>query len=263
MKSDSISDTSVIAEVKDLRLSFDLSAHHAWTLRSQFVEFIESPVRAMARWNDQISVLNGINLTIRKSDRIGVMGRNGAGKTTLARCLCGIYSPERGEVRVHGRARAIFDAGVGFYPELSGRENVQVLLHFLYPHLRSEHAELAEEIFRFSGLGSHLDSRFRVYSKGMQARLGLALVTARPSDLIIVDEIFDGADRFFRDKMSDRFDQFLRKSGAVLFISHSTEQVQEFCNRVIVIEDGRVAFDGGVREGIYFYDRLQPREAEL
>src|SRR5262249_47947023 len=158
--------------------------------------------------------------------------------------IAGIYHPQGGKIQRKGQVRAVFETNAGLFPDLSGRENIRVLIRFLYPNFSAEYSDIEEDIVQFSGLGAHIDSPYRVYSNGMQARLGLALVTSRPSDVIILDEVFDGADRFFREKMRERLTSFLNKSKSVIFISHAMDQVKEICNRAIVLEDGHIQFDG-------------------
>jgi ABC-type polysaccharide/polyol phosphate transport system ATPase subunit len=148
--------------------------------------------------------------------------------------------------------RSVFSTSVGVQAELSGRENAHLLSEFMFPERRDKR-QLVEEALEFSGLGHHVDSPFRLYSNGMQARLFLSLISAAPCDILILGEVFDGADHVFAEKISARMRDTIQRSGLVLFVSHSEEQVRRLCNRLLLIEAGRLVFDGGVEEGLRRY----------
>jgi len=252
---------TVLAEVINLSLTFQVARYGGATVRDRFVEAVRGPKHEGSAL-EELCVLNNISFNINEGDRIGILGVNGAGKTTLCRCLAGTYNPTRGAVRRHGRVRGVFDTAIGIYPNLTGRENARLLMHFLYPECVDQHAELVEEALEFSELGKFLDYPYRTYSNGMQARLCLSLISCRPSDLLILDEVFDGADRFFREKISRRILSIIEKSGAVVFVSHSAEQIFNVCNRVLLLEHGEILFDGDVGEALYLYSHSKPRETD-
>jgi ABC-type polysaccharide/polyol phosphate transport system ATPase subunit len=205
-------------------------------------------------------VLQGISFNLKKGDRVGILGVNGTGKTSLCRCIAGIYSPTSGRILHGGVVRAVFDTAIGIFPDLSGRENAKIIAHLLYPDNASEHPEIIEEALEFSELGKFIDVPYRLYSNGMQARLCLSLVSSRPCDILILDEVFDGADVFFREKISVRILNMIEKSGSVLFVSHAADQVARACNRVLVLDRGKLIFDGPVSEGLIKYETLRPAQ---
>ena len=131
--------------------------------------------------------------------------------------------------------------------------SADILYEFLFPNLGSEKKQIIEEALQFSELGDFLDVPYKFYSNGMQTRLCLSLISALPSELLILDEVFDGADQFFRKKISARVKNMIEKSGVVVFVSHSNEQILEVCNRVIILSHGRIVFDGLPQEGIDKY----------
>ena len=141
---------------------------------------------------------------------------------------------------------------VGIYPELTGRENANILIDFLYPDMKDRIAKL-QEALDFSELGEFLETPFKYYSNGMQARLCLSVLTIEPTDLLILDEVFEGADQFFREKIATRVIKMIQDSGAVIFVSHSEDQLRRVCNRAVVINNGRVGFDGSLDEGFAYY----------
>jgi ABC-type polysaccharide/polyol phosphate transport system ATPase subunit len=187
------------------------------------------------------------------------LGVNGAGKSSLCRCIAGMYKPTTGSVEVFGETRAVFNTNIGIQPDLTGRENAELLTQFLYPGLSKNDAkELINDAINFSELGRFIDAPFRLYSNGMQTRLSLSLVSARPTDLLILDEVFDGADTFFKEKISLRVQKMIQLSGAALFVSHSPDQVLKVCNRAIVLDQAQIVFDGEPSEALNFYKKMRP-----
>jgi ABC-type polysaccharide/polyol phosphate transport system ATPase subunit len=252
MSTSELGDT--IVSVEKLSLVFRAALHRSWSWRDSFTRIARDPAAAVFGRHEQIYVARDLSFKVRRRERVGILGVNGAGKTSLCRCIAGIFSPSHGRVRINGRARAIFDTHVGVHPELTGRENSELLAELLFPELSPrERVELVRESLEFSELGKFVDMPFKLYSNGMQARLCLSLVSARPSDLLILDEVFDGADVFFRAKASERVLRLMRESGSVIFVSHSEDQIRLACTRVLVLQHGRIAFDGDVEEGLRFY----------
>lgn len=255
----SISKSNILAEVKNLNLDFTLRQYHSDSLRDVFIGAIKNPIKLLLRNDEKLEALKNINLKVEKGERVALIGKNGAGKTSLCRCLAEMYVPTSGDVNVHEDTRSIFDSSVGILPELTGRENANLLARFMYPKLsKSELENLVREALEFSELRNFIDTPYKYYSNGMQTRLTLSLISAYPCELLILDEIFDGADQFFRNKVSKRVLEMIEKSGAVIFVSHSTENVRIACNRVVVLNKGEIIFDGNVDEGIKVYESLDP-----
>ena len=153
--------------------------------------------------------------------------------------------------------RGIYDTTLGILPELTGRENAYLLAKMMYPSLnRDETRQLVEESLTFSELGSFVDVPFKAYSKGMQIRLALPLISAQPTDLLILDEVYDGADQFFKEKISDRVLKLIRRSGSVLFISHDHGNIKKACNRAVLLHEGRILLDSTPEDVLDIYDRL-------
>jgi ABC-type polysaccharide/polyol phosphate transport system ATPase subunit len=248
----------VVLSVEDLNLIFKTSLHPAASWRDSFTRLATDPARYLFAQSERIQIARDLSFQLKRKERLGILGVNGTGKTSLCRCIAGIYGPNSGKILVTGRMRAVFDTQVGIHPELTGRENAWLLTEFLYPELDDKQA-IVDEALEFSELGRFTDLPFRLYSNGMQTRLCLSVVTARPSDLLILDEVFDGADSFFRQKASARVLKLMRDSGAVIFVSHSEQQLREACTRVMVLDNGKIAFDGAVEDGLRFYASLKPR----
>lgn len=241
-----------ILEVEKLNLVFRTSIYRSWTWRDAFTRIARNPLTWAHAESERLQVSKNISFKLYPGDRVALVGVNGTGKTSLCRCIAGFYTPTQGTVRLRGQVRPIFDTALGIYPELTGRENLKLLAHLLFPQEKDIEA-ICKDAMEFSELGSFLDVPFRMYSNGMQARLCLSLVSARPADLLILDEVFDGADQFFREKISQRILSMIEKSGAVIFVSHSANQIEKVCNRLIYLKHGQVAYDGPVAQGLDHY----------
>lgn len=249
-----------VLEIKDLNISYKTSLFHGRSLRDTFIELFSSPLKFLMRKPHNLNLLRKISLEIKKGERVGLIGVNGCGKTSLCRAIAGMHGTQNA-IKVRGNIRAIFDTTVVVQPELSGEENAQILVNLMYPELpRDERTEIVREALEFSELGEFQFSAFKYYSKGMKARLFLSIVSAKPCELLILDEVFNGADTFFNEKITTRIKNIIEQSHAVIFVSHSIETVQEICNRVVVIQDNSIAFDGEPEKGIEFY--LQHNDPE-
>jgi ABC-type polysaccharide/polyol phosphate transport system ATPase subunit len=250
--------SEVLLEVNKLNLTFDLSLFRPWTLRDVFTQTLKDPIGSLLSGPERFHVLKDISFQVRSGERVALLGVNGTGKTSLCRCIAGIYHATSGHIKTTGQIRAIFDTAVGILPELTGRENAYLLAKFMYPLDYKYHREMVEEALEFSQLGDFVDVPYRLYSNGMQARLCLSLISCKPGDLLILDEVFDGADIFFKEKISARIFQMIQQSGAVIFVSHSPDQIERVCNRVLLLDRGEIQFDGAVDEALQRYRRQTP-----
>ena len=246
-----------IVSVEGLHLSYMIDHYTNRSVRDLFINLTRSPLKTLSTRERYYHVLNNIKFEIKHGDKVGLLGVNGAGKTSLCRCLAGMITPQSGKIQINGSTRAIFDTGVGIIPELTGRENAEVICSLIYPESNAkEREEIIRDALGFSELGEFLDVPFLKYSKGMQARLSLSLISAKGCDLLILDEVYDGADLFFQEKVSARVMKMIANSGAVVFVSHSLEQIKNTCNRLIILNEARLIFDGTVPDGVKHYMTL-------
>lgn len=232
--------SKILLEVENVGFVLKLRSYTS-SMRESFVQMMDSPVKFFFQQPDRHIILNDISFQVREGDRIAILGRNGAGKSTLCRLLAGIYRPTKGRVQKHAPIKAFFDTQMGVNYELTGKENAEVLAEFIYPEMTPEDkAEAIAESLEFSELGKFVHAPLKTYSNGMLTRLCLSLITAKPTSLLILDEVAEGADRFFREKVKQRLQKQIDSSGAVLLISHYEDSIIELANRVFLIENGRL-----------------------
>lgn len=198
-------------------------------------------------------VLNDINLELSPGEALGIVGENGAGKSTLLKLITGVSRPTAGHIEVAGQVSALLELGIGFNAAFTGRQNaVHTLRLSGVPEARL--ADLLADIETFADLGDYFDYPVRMYSSGMQCRLGFATATATRPDVLIVDEALAVGDIFFQQRCYDRISDFRESGTTLLFVSHSAPAVFTLCDRAVLLRDGEVAIDGAPRAVIDFYN---------
>ncbi|MBD2131558.1 ABC transporter ATP-binding protein [Sphaerospermopsis sp. FACHB-1094] len=188
--------------------------------------------------------LRGLNLEVKKGERLGLIGRNGAGKSTLLKIITGNVAPTEGRVEVMGRVQALMELGTGFHPEFTGRQNIRASLAYqeLSPAVIQD---LEEEIIDFSELEEFIDQPIKTYSAGMYARLAFSTATSVQPEILIIDEILGAGDAYFAGKCVERMKKLTEQSGAtVLFVSHDISSVEMLCDRCLWIERGTKKMEG-------------------
>ncbi|UPG64496.1 ABC transporter ATP-binding protein [Metabacillus endolithicus] len=196
--------------------------------------------------------LNDINFTVNKGDRIGIIGHNGAGKSTLLKVFSRITTPTKGTIEVNGRISSLLEVGTGFHPELTGRENIY-LNGSILGMTRDEIENKFNDIVDFSEISGFLDTPVKRYSSGMYVKLAFAVAAHLDPDILIVDEVLAVGDMKFQQKCLGRMEDISGEGRTVLYVSHNMNTVQQLCNRVIVLDHGKVIFDGNVDDGIKVY----------
>lgn len=248
--------SEVLLSVKDLKIFFELQHFHHRGVRDVFVSAVTNPIDYLLRQPEFFYVIDGVSFEIKRGMRLGIIGTNGSGKTTLCRAIAGIIRGQQGMVTTTKEVRVIFDTGTGVMQDLTGRENAYLLARLFFPAVK-DLKPIVEEAIDFSELGHFIDIPFSQYSKGMQARLLLSLISGVPSEILILDEVLDGADVFFQKKLADRMQAFIRNASATIFVSHSLEQIRQVCNEVLVLHKGKVHFMGEVEQGWQEYLNLR------
>lgn len=205
------------------------------------------------RTRERFLALDDVSFTVEQGESVGLMGLNGSGKSTLLRIINGVMRPDGGEVLVRGQVAGLIATGAGFQPQLSGRDNLFLNAAILGMSAKETRRKF-DDIVEFADIGKFLDTPVSNYSSGMGARLGFAIAIHVDSDVFLADEVLAVGDRPFKKKCMERM-QEIRSSGRTLFyVSHAPASVRKMCDRVIVLQNGRVGFDGGVDEGIKFLD---------
>jgi ABC-type polysaccharide/polyol phosphate transport system ATPase subunit len=193
--------------------------------------------------------LEDIDLEIAAGESIGVLGRNGAGKSTLLQLLCGVTAPTTGMVKVRGRVAPLISVGVGFHPELTGRENVHVNATILGMNA-VEIEKRFDSIVSFAEVENFIDTPVKFYSSGMFVRLGFAVAVAAEPDVLLVDEVLAVGDFAFQLKCFERMREIRANGTTIVVVSHNTNVVRGFCDRSIVLSHGQIVFDGATFEAI-------------
>ena len=199
--------------------------------------------RAGRRHRQNFWALSDVSFDIRAGNTIGLIGHNGSGKSTLLKVIGGIIQPTSGEVLQRGRVAALIELGAGFHPDLTGRENVYLNASVLGLS-REETRASFDDILDFSGVGDFIDTQVKFYSSGMFVRLAFAIAVHTDPDILLVDEVLAVGDEQFQRKCLDKIKEFQSQGRTIIIVSHALDQIEELCDRVILMDRGRVAFDG-------------------
>ena len=206
---------------------------------------------------DRINVraLSDVSVDIVSGDRVGLIGLNGAGKTTLLKVLAGVYEPSQGRFISSGNVSSLLDIQVGLNPDATGRENIVLRGMYMGIHPQEMRARV-DEVAEFTELGHYIDMPVRTYSAGMMVRLAFSISTCIPPDILIMDEWLTAGDAQFLDKAQRRVEEFVRGSSILVLASHSTQLVEQWCNRAILLHQGGLMTIGPVKEVVAAYQRL-------
>ncbi|HZQ36241.1 MAG TPA: polysaccharide ABC transporter ATP-binding protein [Dehalococcoidia bacterium] len=222
------------------------------TLREAIVQKLRNPFSRAA--TETFWALQGISLDIHAGEVVGLIGRNGAGKSTLLKVLSRITRPTAGRVRLHGRVGSLLEAGAGFHSELTGRENVY-LNGVILGMKRREIDRQFDAIVEFAGIGPFLDVPVKRYSSGMYVRLAFAVAAHLQPEILLVDEVLAVGDADFQKKCLGTMHDVAESGRTVVFVSHNMSAVTRLCERVVLLSDGRIAYDGPARETVEYYLR--------
>jgi ABC-2 type transport system ATP-binding protein len=201
--------------------------------------------------SESFRAVDDASFTIQQGESVGLMGLNGSGKSTMLKLVNGIMAPDSGTVLTRGRIAGLIATGAGFHSQLTGRENIYLNAAILGMS-EAETKRKFDDIVEFADIGKHLDGQVGHYSSGQSARLGFAIAIHVDSDIFLADEVLAVGDRPFKRKCLERMQQVRESGRTLVYVSHAAASVRRMCDRVIVLEAGRVGFDGPVDEGIRY-----------
>lgn len=235
-------------ELAGVSLRYRLAKQRIPSIKEYAIHFLRGALDYEELW-----ALRGIDLTVRRGETLGIVGRNGAGKSTLLKVISRVLKPTEGRAAISGAVAPILELGTGFDYELTGLENIY-LNALLLGRTRSEITGKLDEIIEFSGLGDFIRTPIRNYSSGMLARLGFSIATAWQPDVLILDEVLAVGDAAFTEKCEERIKKLHAAGITVLMVSHSEEAVRKNCSRCIWLDAGRISADGSPDEVLAAYE---------
>ena len=227
-----------VIRVDDVYKDFRLPHEKVNSVKSLFV----NPFRRRKSVETQ-HALRGVSFEVEQGEFLGIIGRNGCGKSTLLKMIAGIYQPTKGSITVNGEISPFLELGVGFNPELTGRENVFLngaLLGFNKKEIQAKY----EQIVEFAELKDFMDQKLMNYSSGMQVRLAFSVAIHAQSEILLIDEVLAVGDENFQKKCFEVFQRFKREGKTIVFVSHSMANIKDFCDRVVLIDNGKIVMCG-------------------
>ena len=237
-------------EVSSLNKTFKLPHEKHSTLKSSLINF-----KSKRNLIETQHVLNDISFEVKKGEFFGIVGKNGSGKSTLLKILAGIYRPTNGQVRMSGKLTPFIELGVGFSPELTGRENI-FLNGALLGFSRKEVTEMYEEIVDFAELEKFMDQKLKNYSSGMQVRLAFSIAIRAKTEILLLDEVLAVGDAGFQKKCFDYFLTLKKQDTTVILVTHDMSSVERFCDRVLVIHNSQSKGVMTPGEAATFYGKI-------
>lgn len=240
-------DKEIAISVKNVSKTFKIPHEKVSSLRGAAVS-----VFSRKRGYEEFNALDDVSFEVKKGEFFGIIGRNGSGKSTLLKILAGIYQADKGKVKINGRISPFLELGIGFNPELSGRDNVYLNATVL-GLTKKEIDEKFESIVKFSELERFIDQKLKNYSSGMQVRLAFSVSIHANRDILLMDEVLAVGDSNFQSKCLEEFNKYRDKGKTVILVSHDIATVQVYCDRALLLRDGKIISIGKARETAEIY----------
>ena len=247
----------IAIKVDNVSKTFRLPNEKKSTLKSLFVNFWRGK-----KGYEEFVALKDVSIEVYKGEFFGVVGRNGSGKSTLLKLMAGIYTPTKGQIIVNGKLTPFIELGVGFSPDLTGRENVY-LNGALLGFSRKAMLAMYDDIVSFAELQRFMDQKLKNYSSGMQVRLAFSIAIRAQSPILILDEVLAVGDEAFQKKCFDYFDNLKKIKQTVVIVTHDMASVERFCNRAMLVENGEIKLIGKPYEVASAYSRINDDRYEV
>lgn len=244
------SDSAVAIKVEHVSKTFRLPHNRQNSLKGSLINLVKGGDRTY----EKQEVLKNVSFEIKKGEFFGIVGRNGSGKSTLLKMLAGIYKPTEGKITVNGSLTPFIELGVGFNPELTGRENVY-LNGALLGFSRADMDAMYDDIVAFAELERFMDQKLKNYSSGMQVRLAFSIAIRARSNILLLDEVLAVGDEAFQRKCFDYFEELKRNKQTVILVTHDMAAVERYCTRSMLIEDGMIKKVGNAHDVAAMYSR--------
>lgn len=252
-----MNNSKIAIKVTGVAKGFKLPHERLTSVKSKFVNVFRGK-----KTFERQQVLNDVSFEIKKGEFFGVAGRNGSGKSTLLKLLAGIYSPDKGSIEVNGALTPFIELGVGFNPELTGKENV-FLNGALLGFSRQEMLGMYDEIVQFAELHKFMDQKLKNYSSGMQVRLAFSIAIKADTEILLFDEVLAVGDAKFQKKCLQVFRELKDAGKTIILVSHSTADMERFCDRILVLDKGESLGIFSAREGSLLYQEINFEEKDV
>ena len=231
-----------IIVVDNVSMKFNLAKEKVDSIKEYIIRAFKGKLE-----HDEFWALSDVSFTVERGDVLGLIGLNGSGKSTMLKTIARVLKPTKGSVKVNGKVAPLIELGAGFDFDLTGKENIY-LNGALLGRSKKMTDEILEEIIEFSELREFMDVPMKNYSSGMLSRLAFSIAIAGDADILIVDEVLAVGDFRYQEKCINRIKEMMAKGTTVLFVSHSIEQIEDICNKVVWLQAGKVHMQGPAKE---------------
>ncbi len=239
-----------VIEIDGLGVRFNMAEQKVDSLKEYFIRLVHRKLKYKEFW-----ALKDVSFSIRKGDRVGILGLNGAGKSTLLKVIAGVLKATEGTVTVKESVVPLLELGAGFDKDYTGAENIY-LYGSMLGYKRDFIREKFDEIVKFSELGDFINVPVKNYSSGMRARLGFSIATIVDPQILILDEVLSVGDAKFKKKSANKLKKMMKSGVTVLLVSHQSDQVRSICNKAIILDHGRLIASGKAEEICDQYEEI-------
>ena len=241
--------TDIAISVKNLSKTFRIPHKKIDSMRSAFVNLFKQKAY------EEFKALDNVSFDVKKGEFLGIIGRNGSGKSTLLKILAGVYIGDSGEVNINGRISPFLELGIGFNPELSGRDNIYLNATVLGLSKRDIDKKF-DSIVDFSEIRRFIDQQVKNYSSGMQSRLAFSVAIHANRDILLMDEVLAVGDIAFQDKCFDVFHKLKKNGRTILLVTHAMSTVTKFCDSALILDRSRIVNEGDPKQMVKQYSRM-------